>query len=79
MGRQGRKYAKASCDFIAGVMVDGEKKLVGVECKARVTAGTMQRECEHRDYLSRFYNTGTNAGGATGSAGTTSCSCRLLP
>ncbi len=57
VGKKGRPYAKASCDFIAVVNIDGEKKLVGVECKARVTPGTQQRERDHSVYLSRFHST----------------------
>lgn len=33
-------YAKASCDFVAGAVIEGERQLVGVDCKARVTPGT---------------------------------------
>ncbi len=29
VAKQGMLYAKASCDFVAGVIIDGEKKLVG--------------------------------------------------
>ena len=46
-------HAKASCDFIAGAIVDGEEMLVGIECKARVTAGTIQREHELGDNIQR--------------------------
>jgi hypothetical protein len=57
VGKRGRPYTKASCDFIAIVSIDGEKKLVGVECKARVASGIHQRERDHRKYLSRFHST----------------------
>ncbi len=30
-------YAKASSNFVAGDVIGGERQLVGVECKARVT------------------------------------------
>jgi hypothetical protein len=55
-------YAKASCDFIAGAEIDGEKMLVGVECKARVTPATHQRERCHSEFLFRFRATSTSSG-----------------
>jgi hypothetical protein len=54
VGKEGEAYAKASCDFIAVATVENEKVLVGVECKARVTPGTHQKERRHADFLSRF-------------------------
>jgi hypothetical protein len=54
VSKEGEAYAKASCDFIAVATVENEKVLVGVECKARVTPGTHQRERRHAEFLSRF-------------------------
>ncbi len=31
VSKRGRPYAKASCDFVAAISIDGEKKLAGVE------------------------------------------------
>jgi hypothetical protein len=60
VGKIGEPYAKASCDFIAvAVSPEGEKILVGVECKARVTPGTHQREREHAEFLSHFQQNGS--------------------
>jgi hypothetical protein len=41
------------------VSPEGEKRLVGVECKARVTAGMHQREREHAEFLSHFQQNGS--------------------
>ena len=55
LGKKDELYAKASCDFIAGVIVEGENLLVGVECKARLSPGTDQRERLHTEFLSHFH------------------------
>lgn len=58
VGKMNEMYVKALCDFVASAVIDGEKQLVGVECKAsRVTPGTHQRERAHTEFLSRFINT----------------------
>ncbi|MFN9978962.1 MAG: hypothetical protein ACK53Y_03560, partial [bacterium] len=51
LGKKDELYAKASCDFIAGVIVEAENLLVGVECKARLSPGTDQRERLHTEFL----------------------------
>jgi hypothetical protein len=56
VGKSNEMFIKASCDFVAGAVIDGEKQLVGVECKARVTPGTHQRERAHTEFLSHFNN-----------------------
>ena len=53
VAREGEMHVKASCDFIAGAIVNGEEVLVGVECKARVTPGTIQREHEVAESIQR--------------------------
>ncbi len=42
VGKRDHLYTKSSCDFISGVIIEGENLLVGVECKARVTPATDQ-------------------------------------
>jgi hypothetical protein len=59
--RNGLMYAKASCDFIAGVFVEGEPLLVGRECKAQVGTGSHQKERAHTDFLSRFHTASTSS------------------
>jgi hypothetical protein len=61
LGKCNAMYAKASCDFIAGAVIDGERMLVRVECKARVTPATHQRECCHNEFLFCFHATSTGA------------------
>ncbi len=56
VGKKNHLYAKVSCDFIAGVVAEGENLLVGVECKARLTPSTDQQERLHSEFLSHFYN-----------------------
>jgi hypothetical protein len=88
VGKEGELYAKASCDFIAGALIGGEKILVGVECKAWVTPGTQQRERAHAEYPSCFplathsdsteptwsgTPTSSNTAGISSSSMTTSC------
>ena len=34
VGKMNEMYVKALCDFVASAVIDGEKQLVGVECKA---------------------------------------------
>ena len=53
VGRGDEMYAKASTDFVAIAIVEGVETLVAIECKARVTPGTHQREREHGDLLFR--------------------------
>jgi hypothetical protein len=43
VSRRGRPSAKASCDFVAVANINGERLLVGVECKARLTPATQQQ------------------------------------
>ncbi len=71
VAKRNKNYAKASCDFVAADTIEEETLLVGIECKARVTLGTHQRERAHTELLSRFQgmslspsNTGTAVGGA---------------
>jgi hypothetical protein len=47
-------YAKTSCDLVAGAVIEGERQLVGAECKARVMPGTHQQERIHYAFLSHF-------------------------
>ena len=54
LGKTGSLYAKASCDFVAGVLIDGDEEIVGIECKARVTGGTAQREHMLAESLNGF-------------------------
>jgi len=61
VGNKHELHAKASCDFVAGAVIEGEEQLVGVECKARVTPRTDQREREHALFLSRFQHTSTSS------------------
>jgi len=80
VGKEGEAYAKASCDFIAVATVEHVKVLVGVECKARVTPGTHQRERGHADFLSRFQHslslsTSTSSSTSTTTLGNTSNPC----
>ncbi len=79
VGKSNEMFIKASCDFVAGAVIDGEKQLVGVECKARVTSGTHQRERAHTEFLSHFNNMSlmnpgtpstTSSSTITGSTGT---------
>jgi hypothetical protein len=56
VGKRDHLYAKASCDFIAGVIIKGENLLVRVECKARVTPATDQRERLHTEFISHFHS-----------------------
>ncbi len=51
-------YVKASCDFVAVAVINGEKHLVGIECKARVTPGTHQQEMRQAEFLSHFHRAG---------------------
>jgi len=76
VGKCSMMHAKASCDFIAIVVIDGEKKLVVVECKARATPSTQQQERAHTDVLSRFQVAA--AGTSTRSASATSTSSRFF-
>jgi hypothetical protein len=57
LGREGEMFAKASCDFLASALINGEMQVVGVECKARVAPGTDQIERAQTDYLTRFHST----------------------
>lgn len=41
--KTGEVYAKASTDFVAVANIDDVETLVAIECKARVTPGTHQR------------------------------------
>jgi len=65
VSRRGRPSAKASCDFVAVANINGERKLVGVECKARLTPATQQRERDHREFLSRFHSTNPTSSNST--------------
>jgi hypothetical protein len=49
---------KASCDFVAVAVIDGEKHLVGIECKARVTPCTHEQEMRQAEFLSHFHRAG---------------------
>jgi hypothetical protein len=71
-GKKDEMYAKASCDFISGIVIAGEKQLVGVECKARVTPITHQREKEHAVFLSRFMSLCTSSTTSYSSSATSS-------
>ncbi len=53
VGKNGEMYAKASTDFIGVAIIGNLETLVAIECKARVTPGTHQREREHAELLSR--------------------------
>ncbi len=53
VGKSGEMYAKASTDFIGVAIIDNIETLVAIECKARVTPGTHQREREHAELLVR--------------------------
>jgi hypothetical protein len=72
VGKKDEMYAKASCDFVAGIVIAGEKQLVGVECKARVTPRIHQREREHAVFLSRFMNLCTSSTTSYSSSATSS-------
>jgi hypothetical protein len=65
VGKKHELYSKASCDFIAGAVIGGEEQLVGIECKARVTPRTDQREREHALFLSRFQHISTSTASTT--------------
>ncbi len=65
VSRRGRPSAKASFDFVAVANINGERKLVGVECKARLTPATQQRERDHREFLSRFHSTNPTSSNST--------------
>jgi hypothetical protein len=81
-GKKDKLYAKALCDFIAGVVIEGENLLVGVECKARLSPGTDQRERLHAEFLLCFHSmslattaatttTGSSSSGTPSSSGST--------
>jgi hypothetical protein len=55
VGRNDAPFAKASADFLGLAIIEGEETLFAVECKARVTPGTNQREREHAERLSRHH------------------------
>ncbi len=59
VGKKHELYSKASSNFIAGAVIRGEEQLVGIECKARVTPRTDQREREHVFFLFRFQHIST--------------------
>jgi hypothetical protein len=65
VSRRGRPSVKASCDFVAVTNINGERKLIGVECKARLTPATQQRERDHREFLSHFHSRNPTSSNST--------------
>ncbi len=61
-------YAKASLDFMAVVTIENRKCLVGVECQARVTSATQQRERAQAELLSRLQSPTSTCSASTSSS-----------
>jgi hypothetical protein len=70
VAKQDELYVKASCDFVTCAVVEGERQLVGVECKAQVTPGTYQRERIHAEFLSQFHSMSISSSSPTTSTTT---------
>jgi hypothetical protein len=63
--KMNERCAKASCDFVAGAVIEGRKCLVGIECKARLAPGTLQHERDHAEFLCRFEGVNLSTSSAT--------------
>jgi hypothetical protein len=75
VGKENELYAKASFDFMAVTIIENQKHLVGVECKARVTSATQQRERAQSELLSRLQSPASSTSSASTTTTTTSSTC----